>query len=343
MKWYQTQRFNMKRDDTEKIVTITGIDISHSRLVELTKLADQAKPFYDWVELRFQKYLSRKESLDKIMQTASKDEIRSAILDCYSSKNEDNLPLLFDGIGRIYPHIKACYYIFSWIIRDAPKQRLEPLINRIISNSRRNRIDVETDVLSALIIKYRKNVKTFAWQAIREIIIDRLEGSRRSIRGHEKESIVRVALLTAIQTFFEGNGNYGIYAKVELPDKQIKIGSDTFDVSADLINNQGKCEKRIFVCIKTRETEGGGHSHLFTRDIESAMKSVKNDNDNIFLIAVVVARNWSENETKSILSQVDHAVIFNISPNDFTEFNEEEQVRLNYFISSVLKGKISPK
>ena len=60
----------------------------------------------------------------------------------------------------------------------------------IISNSRRNSIEVETDVLSALIIKYRKNVKTFAWQAIREIIIDRLEGSRRSIKGHEKESIV---------------------------------------------------------------------------------------------------------------------------------------------------------
>lgn len=26
------------------------INIAHHRLIELTKLADQAKPFYDWVE-----------------------------------------------------------------------------------------------------------------------------------------------------------------------------------------------------------------------------------------------------------------------------------------------------
>ncbi|WP_268952221.1 hypothetical protein [Planktothrix agardhii] len=26
------------------------INIAHHRLIELTKLADQAKPFYDWIE-----------------------------------------------------------------------------------------------------------------------------------------------------------------------------------------------------------------------------------------------------------------------------------------------------
>jgi hypothetical protein len=333
----------MDQKDTLKTLTITGIDISHSRLIELTKLADQAEPFYNWIELRFQKYLSRKESLDNILRIASRDEIKLTILDCYLAEKEGNLPLLFDGIGRSYPHTQACYYMFSWFIRDAPKQRLEPLIQRIVRGSQKKRIDVEAEVLSALIFKYRKNVRTFAWQAIREVIIDRLEGSRRAIKGREKESIVRAALLIAIQTFFKENGNYGQYTKVELPDKQVKIGSDTFDVSADLTDSQGNLARRILVPIKTRETEGGGHSHLFTRDIESAMKAAKYNNANDFLIVIIVAQNWSDKESENIRNQVDHIAIFNISPNNFSDFGDEEQGKLNFFISSVLKGEIVPK
>ena len=105
---------------TKKLI-VSGVDITHSRLVELTKLADQAKPFYNWVEMRFQKTLSRKISLDEILRTARKDEIHKAILACYSATGETNAPFLFDGVGRSYPHTKACYYMFSWLIRDAPQ------------------------------------------------------------------------------------------------------------------------------------------------------------------------------------------------------------------------------
>lgn len=300
-----------------KPLIISGVDLTHSRLVDLTKLADQARPFYDWIESRFQKHLSRKVSLDEILRTASKDEIKSAILNCYSAESEVNLPLLFDGIGRSYPHSKACYYMFSWLIRDAPQQRLGPLIQRIVRNAKRNRIEAEAEALCALIYKYRGNVKTFAWQAIREVIIDRLEGSRRSIKGHEKETVVRTALLIAIQTFFEKNGNYGKYAGVELADKEIMIGNETFDVNVNLIDAQGNRVRRILVPIKTRETEGGGHAHLFTRDIKSAMNAAKFDNANDFLIAVIVAKNWSEREKGNIRNLVDHVAIFDLSPNEF--------------------------
>lgn len=326
-----------------KPLIVSGIDISHSRLVDLTKLADQAKPFYDWIESRFQRHLSRRKSLDEILRTANREEIGSAILDCYSAEGEVNLPLLFDGVGRSYPHSKACYYMFSWLIRDAPQQRLGPLIQRIVRASKQRRVRAEADALSALIYKYRVNVKTFAWQAIREIIIDRLEGSRRSIKGHEKEIVVRTALLTAIQTFFEKNGHYGEYARVELADREIMIGNETFDVGANLLDSQGKCVRRVLIPIKTRETEGGGHAHLFTRDIISAMNAAKYDNANDFLVVVIVAKNWSEREADTIRNLVDHAAIFGLSPNDFTEFSNEEQGKLNSFITSVLKGKISPK
>lgn len=326
-----------------KTLLVEGVDISHSRLVDLTKLADQAKPFYDWIEARFQKHLSQNGSLDEILRTASRDELRSAIHDCYAPEGEMNLPLLFDGVGRSYQHSKACYYMFSWLIRDAPQQRLGPLVQRIIRNSKMNRTEAETEALVALIHKYRINVKTFAWQAVREVIIDRLEGSRRSIKGHEKEAVVRTALLTAIQEFFEKNGNYGNYAGIELAGKEIRIDNETFDVSANLLDAQGNRIKRILVPIKTRETEGGGHAHLFTRDLKSAMNAAKYDNANDFLVAVIVARNWSGRETESIRQMVDHAAIFDLSPNEFTEFGNEEQNRLNAFIASLLKGKISPK
>jgi len=326
-----------------KPLIISGVDITHSRLVDLTKLGDQARPFYDWIESRFQRHLLREAPLDEILRTAIKGEIKSAILECYSAEREVNLPLLFDGIGRSYPHSKACYYMFSWLIRDAPQQRLGPLIQRIVRNSKRSRTDAEAEALSALIYRYRGNVKTFAWQAIREVIIDRLEGSRRSIKGHEKETVVRTALLIAIQTFFEKNGNYGQYAGVELADKEIMIGNETFDVNVNLIDAQGNRVRRILVPIKTRETEGGGHAHLFTRDIRSAMNAAKFDNANDFLIVVIVAKNWSEREKGNIRNLVDHAAIFDLSPNEFAEFSSDEQSRLNSFMASLLKGQISPK
>jgi len=233
--------------------------------------------------------------------------------------------------------------MFSWLIRDAPQQRLGPLIQRIIRSAKKGRPGAEADALSALIYKYRGNVKTFAWQAIREVIIDRLEGSRRSIKGHEKEAVVRTALLTAIQAFFEKNGSYGKYARIELADREVMIGNETFDVSVNLMDAQGNRVRRILVPIKTRETEGGGHAHLFTRDIKSAMSAAKLDNANDFLIAVIVAKNWSEREKENIRNWADHAAIFDLSPNEFTEFSNEEQGKLSSFVASLLKGQISPK
>lgn len=327
---------------TKKLI-VSGIDITHSRLVELTKLADQAKPFYSWIESRFQKTLSRKISLDEFLRTASKYEIHQGILACYSATGEKNIPFLFDGVGRSYPHTKACYYMFSWLIRDAPQQSLSPLIQRITKISKKSKTEAEADALAELFFKYRDNVKTFEWKAIREVIIDRLEGSRRSIKGHEKETIVRTAVLVSLQTFFEKNGNYGVYSRVELIDKQVMIGNETYDVSVNLIDGNGQRIQRILIPIKTRETEGGGHAHLFTRDIKSAMSTVKFDNANDYLIVVIVARNWSEREKENIRKMVDHAAIFDLSPNEFAEFGDEEQTKLDVFISSLLNGKTTPK
>ncbi len=325
------------------LLVVDGIDISHFRLVELTRLADQARPFYDWVESQFQLALSRSSTLDDLLRNATGPEIRLAIERCYNATRTADLPVLFDGVGRTYVHSKACYYFFAWLIRDAPQQRLGPLIQKIVRNSGKTRTEVEISVLASLIHTYRSNVKTFSWEAVREVIIDRLEGSRRSIKGHEKESVARTALLMAFQEYFAENSDYGIYAGIEIPGGQVMIGNESYDVSANLLDFQGRRIRRILMPIKTRETEGGGHSHLFSRDILSAINTAKYDNPDDYVVVVIVAKNWSRREFETIRNLVDHIAILDLAPSEFSSFSDVEQARLNNFVAGVLKGSLVPK
>ncbi len=144
------------------------VDITHYRLVELSKLADQAKPFYDWVEKTAKKQTGSHQSLNEILMGATKQNLSDIILACYG-ETEENRPLLFDGIGRVYHHAKACFYFFAWIIRDAPQQRLAPLIARMRKLEGIERLAAETDTLVELIYEYKSYVKSFDWMAVREI------------------------------------------------------------------------------------------------------------------------------------------------------------------------------
>lgn len=326
-----------------ELLIIDGVDLTHYRLIDLTRLADQAKPFYDWVEAQFQATLMKPLPLNDLVRTSNQEEIQAAITSCYAASGTPDLPFLFDGIGRTYPHSKACYYFFSWLIRDAPQQRLSPLIQRIVKNSGRDRLDAEIQVLAALIYKYRSYVKTFSWDVVREVIIDRLEGSRRSLKGHEKETVARTALLEAIQRYFIQYENYGIYAGIEIPDRQVKIGGESYDVSANLLDTQGQRVRRILMPIKTRETEGGGHSHLFSRDILSAINTARYDNPDDYIVVIIVAKNWSTRETANLHEIVDHLVILDLAPGEFSSFNDKEQENLNHFIASVFNGSNLPK
>lgn len=326
-----------------ELLIIAGVDISHMRLVDLARLADQAKPFYLWVEGRFQAVLSKNVTLEEMIQSSRPEEIKAAIEACYRAKTPEALPFLFDGVGRTYPHSKACYYFFSWLIRDAPQQRLSPLVQRIARNSARPRIEVEIDVLTALITVYRDSLRTFTWEAVREVIIDRLEGSRRSIKGREKETVVRTALIVATQSYYEARKGYGRFAGVEIPEGQISIGNESYDVCVNLLASSGNVIQRILIPIKTRETEGGGHSHLFTRDIMSAVSAVKSSAANDFLVVIIVAKNWSRREAETLASVVDHLTLFDLSPGEFSSFDTAAQISLNHFIANVLDGKIVPK
>ncbi|CAD5963603.1 NheIR [Planktothrix tepida] len=315
------------------------INIAHDRLIELTKLADQAKPFYDWVEKQAKRITGSNRCLNEILLSCSKLEIEKIIKPCYQAGNDEK-PLLFDGIGRVYPHSKACFYFFAWMIRDAPQQRLSPLISRMQkADNELTKIIAETDSLVELIFEYRTIVKSFEWSAVREVVIDRLEGSRRSISGHRLEANIRTSLITAIQYYYSIYGNYGKFKNIEIADKQIKLGKHTIDVSAELTPKDGTHNVSLLIPVKTRETEGGGHSHLFTRDLITAISELKNANTNSRIVVIIIAENWSASEIVTITNQIDIIFHFNMNPNKFVGFDEKSQVKFNKYLEKILEGE----
>jgi hypothetical protein len=319
-------------------LVVHQIDITHYRLIELVKLADQAKPFYDWVEKQARLITGSHRSLNEILFQCSQDDIAAIVRYCYSDSADDK-PILFDGIGRAYPHGKACFYFFAWMIRDAPQQRLASLITRMQKAENIAKLTAEIDTLAGLIFEYRNLVRTFDWRAIREVILDRLEGSRRSSSGHKAENFVRTALVTALQYYYSVHNDYGNYKRVVIADKQIKIGAHTVDVSVDLCPKIGNDTRKLLIPVKTRETEGGGHSHLFTRDVIAAINDLKPASGSSHIIAVIIAENWSASELQTIGAQIDLVFHFNMSPNKFMGFDEDAQIRLNKYIASILGGQ----
>ena len=311
------------------------VNITHVRLVELTKLADQAKPFYDWIERKSKRITSSHKSFHEIMLEADKDTIRNIIKLCYEDE-DDNKPFLFDGAGRVYTHKKACFYFWAWIIRDAPQQRLAPLISKMKKADNVSQLDAELDTISELIYEYRKCVKSFEWNSVREVVIDRLEGSRRSISGHIQEAALRSGLVTAFQNYYSTHMNYGNYQDIDIADKQIKIGLHTVDLSVSMVDKRTGEKRNIYIPVKSRETEGGGHAHIFSRDITAAVHDIKEQDEECNIAVIIIAENWSVNEIAAIEDKIDLVFHFNLNPNEFVGFDDDTQIKLNKYVEGIL-------
>ncbi len=118
-------------------------------------------------------------------------------------------------------------------------------------------------------------VESWEWSAISEVMLARLEGSRRALKGTLFEGIVRRNLRELIKKH---------KLQLEVSKKQVKIGDETYDVQ--VVGEAGS----ILLPVKTRETMGGGHSLLFTRDIyKSILVATENGYE---CVPIVVAESW---------------------------------------------------
>jgi len=262
------------------------------RLNELAAIADLNKNFYDY----FVEFLSKNGYLSLYEFIICDNEIKTFnVIEKYLSHKIGDKVFLYDGIARKYTEDKAKWLFLGWVLRDAPQQRLLPMVSSVEGISTTEK---KSKILSIVKKGLRQSYSEpghWTWFTTREVMIDRLEGSRRAIKGTLFEAIVRRVLSEE----FEKNG-----LKIDIPVSEIKLQGETYDVS--LKGNRAS----ILMPVKTRETMGGGHALLFSRDIH---KSISAAIDNGYLcVPVIIAESWGADISAL---NTEHSIYINKNPN----------------------------
>ncbi|MFN5988418.1 MAG: hypothetical protein ACK47Q_03130 [Dolichospermum sp.] len=241
------------------------------RLKELAIIANSNKLFFD----DFINFIESENysNLHEFVLEKNSYKAQQVLLKYLKRKVPKDLNL-YDGIARLYPQSKAKWLFLGWIFRDAPIQRLQNILKNI---------DGTANERKAILLNHvREYVSTilpeperWEWFPICEVMMERLEGSRRAIKGNLFEAIIR----TNLKEIFKNNN-----IKLRIGENQIKLGGETYDVT--IMGEKGT----ILIPVKTRETTGGGHALLFTRDINQAIEKAKNDGYKC--IPIIIAEAW---------------------------------------------------
>ena len=258
------------------------------RLRELVTIVQENQRFYqDFVDFLGQEGYN---SVLDFIQEPSDERAANTINRYFNRRSEVKL---YDGLLRPYSNSRAKWFFLSWLLRDAATQRLQPLLNAVPG-------DTAIEKRTYLLNEIRKFVaplfplsENWEWPAISEVMLSRLEGSRRALKGTLFEGIVRRNL-----------GN--LIASHELPfrvaDTQVKIDDETYDVHVS--GDAGS----VLLPVKTRETMGGGHALLFTRDIYKSILVASQQG--YTCVPIVIAESWTGD-----LEELDSALYIYIQAN----------------------------
>lgn len=282
------------------------------RLKELAIVANQNKMVFEYL-VQFVT-LSDYPSLHAFVLDEDHARAESVILRFLQTPLPNGVTL-YDGIARPYKHKKAQWLLLGWVFRDAPEQRLRPMVSSMPGRTTAEKQAALLNQVRAFTGGIFPELARWEWTPISEVIIDRLEGSRRAIKGTLFEAIVRRSL----QTIFRNKN-----VDLEISDTETKLGGETFDVAIIGANS------RILIPVKTRETMGGGHALLFTRDIHKSIAVAHEAGFNC--LPVIIAESWAGDLTT--LACEDYVYI-NKNPNQITEVEpllaEELEKRLPVF------------
>jgi hypothetical protein len=140
-------------------------------------------------------------------------------------------------------------------------------------------------------------------------MLARLEGSRRALKGGVIENLVS----SILGEIFTAN-NWSI----KISEKEIRLEDETYDIVLTGSQNQILCP------VKTRETMGGGHALLFTRDIHKAITVAAEAGHTCLPIGI--AESWT-GDLGSL--PCDHFVFVQHNPNQLDAIRQElvEQFR----------------
>lgn len=247
--------------------------VDNLRLKELAIVTAQNKPAFDYLVHFIE--CAGYPSLQAFVTTTNHARAERTILRFLQTPLPDGI-VLYDGIARPYAPQKAKWLLLGWVFRDAPAQRLQPMLSSMPGASATERQAALLNQVRAFVGTIFPEPERWEWPTISEVILDRLEGSRRSIKGTLFETITR-RLLKSMFAHNEIN--------LAISDKEIRIHGETYDIGI------AGTQDRILVPVKTRETMGGGHALLFTRDIHKAI-SVAND-AGVECMPIIIAESWS--------------------------------------------------
>lgn len=244
--------------------------IENIRLSELVLIVQQNRAFFQEFEgfLQSVGYQTIHAFIVESSTERAADVIRRYFARTFTSK-------LLDGIGRPLPPTKAKWYFMAWLFRDAAEQRLKPLLVAVEGESTSERRVSLLNKLRGLVLPLFPDPDSWKWPAFSEVMLARLEGSRRASRGGQFEKRVRQVLGRVL-------GKHKIAIKIT--GKGVKLLGETYDV--EVVGGKGK----ILLPVKTRETMGGGHALLFTRDIHKAITVAQANSYEC--IPIIIAESW---------------------------------------------------
>lgn len=157
---------------------ISEFVVDNLRLQDLALIVEKNKPFYD-AFLNFLKTFGYAD-VAAFVHDANLAAARSAI-EAYLANPAG--ATLYDGLGRPYTNGKAKWYFLAWLLRDAPAQRLEPLLRSVNGATLEEKKIELINHLREFVGPLFPNAEKWTWPVVSEIMLARLEGSRRAENG----------------------------------------------------------------------------------------------------------------------------------------------------------------
>jgi hypothetical protein len=242
------------------------------QLRELMLIAERNKPVYDDFVLFCTQYGF--ESLEDWFYSTDTERAVD-FLDAYLRRQLPEGVVLYDGVGLAYREPHAKWLFLGWIVRDAPEQRLRPLLKSVPATDARRKKAILIDQARSYIAGFLPRDR-HSWPFFSDFMRGRLEGSRRSKQGTGFEDIVRELL----RDIFERES-----LDLKVADGPFKLEGQTFDVS--VTGRMG----RMLMPVKTRNTSGGGHASIFSRDIDGPIRIANAAGHDC--LPLIVAKAWA--------------------------------------------------
>ena len=225
---------------------------------------------------------------------------------------------LYDGLLRPYSNSTAKWYFLAWLLRDAASQRLQPLLRGVPGKTPVERRTYLLNEIRKFVAPLFPRPENWEWPAISGIMLSRLEGSRRALKGTLFERIVRQNIENVVKEY---------ELEVQISPVQVTISDETYDVQ--ITGEYGT----VLIPVKTRETMGGGHSSLFTRDIFKSIL-VASESDYI-CVPIIIAESWGGD-----LEALDSEIYIHIqaNPNQITTIEPILVQKLQEIMLPLLQG-----